>query len=225
MKKDKKNKKMKSKRKRRVIFLILLILIIAISAVVYFKFIKKEDKVEVKTKVVDKIDNFDYTISDSDTKLFKEKFKELKEVLSKEEVDNKKYSELISQLFIIDLFTLDNKITKNDIRSVQFVYSNYKTSFIDKTRDEFYKYVKSNLNNDRNQELPIVETIKVESIEKTNASDIFNTDELKNIDEAYKVNLSWTYKKDLGYQKKATVIVVKDNNKFSVAKLMSEETE
>lgn len=217
MKKVKKNKKKMSKKKKIVIFLVLL-LILAASTYIYLNYFRKDETIKQKTKVVDKIDNFDYTISDTDTKLFKEKFDELKKVLSKKKIDNKKYAELISQLYIIDLFTLDNKTTKNDIRSVQFVYSNYKTSYIDKTRDEFYKYIKNSLSGNRDQELPIVDTIKVDSIEEVNPADIFKTDELKNAGEAYEVKLKWTYKKDLSYQNSGKIIVVKDNDKLSVAK-------
>lgn len=217
MKKNKKNKKKMSKLKKFTILLVLLLIVVA-SAYIYLNYFKNDNSIKQKTKIVDKIDNFDYTISDTDTKLFKEKFNELKKELSKKKIDNKKYAELISQLYIIDLFTLDNKTTKNDIRSVQFVYSNYKTSYIDKTRDEFYKYIKNNLNSNRDQELPIVDTIKVSSIEEVSAADIFKTDELKNIEEAYQVKLSWTYKKDLSYQNSGTIIVVKDNDKLSVAK-------
>ena len=110
-------------------------------------------------------------------------------------------------------------MSKNDVGGVQFVYKNYKATFIDKARDQFYKYLKNNLDGKRNQELPEVSEIKVESVEAVSASSELTTDEFKSIDEAYKVNLSWDYKSDLGYQKSATVIVVKDDNKFSVAKL------
>ncbi len=203
--------------KKAIVFI--LVLIVAVSLTLTALKLTKKEPESKKTNVVDKIDNFDYTVSETDTDLFKEEFKKLKEELKKEEVDNKEYSSIIAKLFIIDFFTLDNKVTKNDVGSVQFVYSNYKTSFVDKARDEFYKYIKSNLNNDRTQELPIVDTINVNSIEMISASSELSGDEFSNITEAYKVDLTWTYKKDLGYQNSGSVIVVKDNDKFSVAKL------
>lgn len=224
MKKNRTDVKAKKKnKKKKVIIVLILIILIVVGVFAYTTLNKGNDKIEEKEKVVDSIKDFDYTISDTDTKLFKTKFNELKKELKKSTIDNKKYSKLVAELFIIDFFTLDNKITKNDVGGVQFVYSNYKKSFVDKARDQFYKYVKNNLNDNRNQKLPVVETIKVNSIEEINASDELTTDEFKNIDEAYKVNLSWTYKEDLGYQTDATVIVVKDANKFSVAKLVEEE--
>lgn len=214
------SKKPKSrKRKAKKIIVFIFVLLIAGGLVYFALFHNKKPAETKKKKIVDKIDDFEYSVSETDTKLFKDEFKKLKKELTKKEVDNKKYSELVAKLFIIDFYTLDNKMSKNDVGGVQFVYKNYKASFIDKARDQFYKYLKNNLDGKRNQELPEVSEIKVESIEEVSASSELTTDEFKSIDEAYKVNLSWDYKEDLGYQKSATVIVVKDDTKFSVAKL------
>ena len=210
----------RKKKKVKKIIIFLLVLIIA-GGLVYFALFnnKNNTKDAKKEKVVDKIDNFDYSVSETDTKLFKSEFKKLKKVLSEKEVNNQEYSQAVAKLFIIDFFTLDNKITRNDVGGVQFVYSKYKTDFIDKSRDEFYKYVKNNLNDDRKQDLPEVSKITVDSCEQVSASSELSGTDFAGIEEAYKVNLSWEYKEDLGYQKNATVIVIKDDNKFSVAKL------
>ena len=216
-----KNKDVKKKKNKKIkIFIFLLILVIA--GVLIYMAVKPDNTKKPKDegkKVVDAIDNFDYVVSETDTKLFKDEFSKLKEILSKEEVDNKEYASQVAKLFIIDFYTLDNKMTKNDVGGVQFVYSGYKTTFIDKARDEFYKYVKSNLNNDRNQELPIVKSISVNAIEPVSASSELSGSQFSSIEEAYKVNVSWDYEKDLGYQTSATLILIKDNDKFSVAKL------
>ena len=90
-----------------------------------------------------KNDDVDYIVSDTDTKLFKENFNELKKILNAKEVDNKKYAETITKLFVIDFFTLSNKTSKNDVGGVQFVYENYKKDFIDGARDSLYKQVHS----------------------------------------------------------------------------------
>ena len=210
----------RKKNKARKIIVFIFVLLIAGGLVYFALFHNNKKPAETKKKkIVDKIDNFEYSVSETDTKLFKDEFKKLKKELSKKEVDNKKYSELVAKLFIIDFYTLDNKTSKNDVGGVQFVYKNYRASFIDKARDQFYKYLKNNLDGKRDQDLPEVSEIKVESVEEVSASSELTTDEFKSIDEAYKVKLSWDYKEDLGYQKSATVIVVKDDTKFSVAKL------
>ncbi|MBQ9023710.1 MAG: hypothetical protein IJ105_00645 [Bacilli bacterium] len=214
--------KNKRKGKKKIRRIVLFVIVLIIAGVLVFMALNNSNNKQTdvkKKKVVDKIDDFDYSVSETDTKLFKDEFKKLKTELSKDEVDNKKYSELVAKLFIIDFFTLDNKMTKNDVGGVQFVYSKYKTSFIDKARDEFYKYLKNNLDGKRNQDLPKVSKITVESSEEVNASSELSGSDFSSIDQAYKVNLSWEYEEDLGYQKNATVIVVKDDDKFSVAKL------
>ena len=225
MKQNKKGNNKKRKLKKLIIVFVIIVLL-ASASIFAFKsiFSKPEGKVEAKSKVVDSIKKYGYTISDNDTKLFKSKFNELKKVLNEKEVDNEKYSKLVAELFIIDFYTLDNKSSKNDVGGVEYVFDNYKASFIDKARDEFYKYVKNNLNDDRDQDLPVVSSIKVDSIEKVETMNYFEKEDLQLIDEAYKVELTWSYEKDLGYSDKATIIVIKDGDiKFSVAKLIGDE--
>lgn len=196
----------------------LFIVIIVIVGIIIFDTSNRE--AITTAKIIDTISGYGYVIDDNDTKLFKKKFYELKDVLSHDEVDDLEYSKLVAELFIIDFFTLDNKISKNDVGGVQFVYSNYKASFVDKARDEFYKYVDNNLNGDRNQELPVVSIVYIDSAKNISLEDILNSEEFENINKAYAIELSWEYEEDLGYQDEATIIVIEDeNNKFSVAKL------
>lgn len=218
--KDGKQKKKISKLNKRKILIFILVVILAVLLVIFALNLGKREDTKQK-KVVDKIDKFSYTVSETDTKLFKDKFKELKKVLSSKEIDNKKYAKLISELFVIDFYTLDNKITKNDVGGAQFVYESYKADFIDSARDSIYKQVKSNLDNNRNQSLPEVETINVVSVEEVNPSEIFKSEEFKDVtdDEAYEINLNWTYKNNDDFQKEATIIVVKDGDKLSIGKL------
>ena len=214
-------KKVKPKRKinRKKLIVTILVIILAILLVVFALTNGRED--DKKVKVVDEIKKFSYVVSESDTQLFKDKFKELKKVLSSKEVDNKEYAKLISELFVIDFYTLDNKNSKNDVGGVQFIYDSYKTMFVDKARDGIYKQVKSNLDNNRHQTLPYVETVEVTSIEEVVPSKIFESDDFKDITdaEAYEINISWTYRNNDDFQTKATIVVVKDKDKLSIAKL------
>ena len=123
--------------------------------------------------------------------------------------------------FIIDFYTLSNKSNINDVGSVQFVYSSFRTDFVDLARAGIYKQVKSNLDNDRNQDLPEVASVTVDSIEKVVPSTILISDDFKNVTEAnaYQVKVSWTYTKKNNFQTSATMLIVKDGDKLSVAKL------
>lgn len=220
MKNGKQKNKM-SKSKKRKIVIIILVALLAVLLVVFAINIRKENDDEKKVKVVDEIKEFSYTVSETDTKLFKDTFKKLKEVLSKKEVDNKEYAKLISELFVIDFYTLDNKATKNDVGGVQFIYESHKSDFVDKARDGIYKQVKSNLDDNRQQSLPEVETVDVISVEEVVPSAIFESEEFTNVTEAeaYEVKVSWTYKNNDDFQTEATIVVVKDGDKLSIGKL------
>ena len=132
-KKDKKIKKKMSKKKKIIIF----ILVLLVAAVLVFVALKVGNNSEEKPQktVVDQIKTFDYSVVDTDTELFKENFKELKNILSKKEIDNKEYASAVSKLFIIDFYTLSNKTSIKDVVSVQFVYSCYTSDFIDYARE------------------------------------------------------------------------------------------
>lgn len=216
---DGRQKKTGKLKKRRIVIGVL-ILILAILLILFAINLGDKDN-ENKKKVVDEIKKFSYTVSDTDTKLFKDKFKKLKNVLSEKEIDNKEYAKLISELFIIDFYTLDNKTSKNDVGGVQFIYESYKADFVDKARDSIYKQVKSNLDSTRNQNLPEVQNIEVNSIEEVVPSEIFESEEFEGVTdpEAYELNLSWTYKNNDDFQSEATIIVVKDKDKLSIGKL------
>lgn len=218
--KKKKNVENKKKSKKKILITILVV-VLAILLILFTFSLSKKDDTQKEKKVVDEIKKFSYTVSENDTKLFKQKFKELKNVLNKKDVDNKKYAKLISELFVIDFYTLDNKTSKNDVGGVQFIYTSYQSDFVDTARDGMYKQVKSNLQEKRNQKLPTVSSIKVEEISEVAPNDEFKNEIFANVSdkEAYKIKLSWTYKNNDDFQNEATLVVVKDGDKLSVAKL------
>ena len=137
MRKEPKKKKKMAPIKKLLILLLIVALIIG-GFIGYQKFFKKDNT--KKVKVVDSIKNahVDYVVNENDSKLFKKTFEDLKKVLSSKEVDNKKYAEVISKLFVIDFFTLSNKTSKNDVGGVQFVFEGYKTTFVEFARDGLY---------------------------------------------------------------------------------------
>ena len=72
--------------------------------------------------------------------------------------------------------------------------------------ETLYKYVESNIDGKRTQELPIVKEIKVDNVFETKYT--YNDKEY----DAYLVNANWTYEKDLGYQTSSKLTVIKVNN-------------
>ena len=217
-----KKKKKRINSKKKLLLCFILVLLIVGGYFGYNKIFKKSEP--TAPKVVDEIKDFNYVVNEHDSKLFKSTFKELKEVLSKKEVDNKKYAETISKLFIIDFFNLENKSSKNDIGGVQFVYTSYKSDFIDYARDGIYKQVKNSIDSKNNTDLPKVTSVKITSTDTVVPSSIFEHPDFANETEAtaYEIKLEWTYNNGNGFQDSAVVTVVKDGDKLSIAK-MSEE--
>ena len=206
---------MKNKNKKIIIISITLILIIIISIMVGCSFLK-ETKVEEptnKVEVVDKIEAFGYQLEDRDTEIYKATFLELKNVLASSEVNDEEYAQLLSKLFLIDLYTLDNKISKYDVGALDFIYETEQEKFKNKLLDTMYKLVLDNSNHKREQELPIVKDVLINKVE--------NTEYKKNnvSFKGYKVWADIQYEKDLGYDKKVVLTILKEENKLFVVNL------
>lgn len=203
----------------KLLLCLVVVLVIVGGYLVYDKFIKPSNN---KVKVVDSIKNedVDYVVNENDTKLFKDNFNELKKVLNAKKVDNKEYAKVISKLFIIDFFTLSNKTSKNDVGGVQFVFDSYQKDFVDGARDSIYKQVKSTVSDDKaNNSLPTVSKIKVDTIDEISPYSMFETGGFTEDQVGYIVNISWNYKNDDEFQSNATLVIVPDGTKLSVAKM------
>ena len=137
----------------------------------------------------------------------------MKNILDVEEIDYEKYGQKIAELFVIDLFTISNKINKYDVGGLDFLYDSEKEMFKNKVMDTIYEDVEDNSYDTREQKLPTVSTVEVVDVKDKK----YELNEEKELD-AYEYTLEIQYKEDLGYDEKATVIVVKDDNKMYVAK-------
>ena len=190
--------------------LIIILLVAILSLLVYscIKLTKSDDKQEVEK--LDNIPSYGYSIDKRDTKLMKDEFKELKKVLSSEDVNYEDYAKSLSKLFVIDLFTIDNKINKYDVPCLEYILEDNIDNFSNNVSDTLYKYVIDNTNKKRNQELPQVSSVIVENVEVLESS---YKDEPY---EGYKANVEWTYLKDLGYDTSGIIKLIKKNNKLYV---------
>lgn len=192
----------------------IILLLIVIIGILYLCFHQKEEKKAQEVKVVSEISEYGYQLKENKSKQYQKLFSELSNVLKEAEVDEEKYAELISKMFIMDLYTLNDKAAKTDVGGVEFVHSGEREDYIQKAMDTVYKYVESNVYGDRKQKLPVVKEVTVESFEKTHFSYGDTTD-----DEAYQVKLSWTYQEDMGYEKEATLILVHEDKKLSIVEM------
>ena len=206
--KNKRKKKQKSSKSKIIIFIILLALIIGV--VIFFQ---TRPKLQVVT-VVSNIDGYDYHLESNATKIYKKYYDELKKELKDNKIDEEKYAELIVKLFLIDYYTLNNKITNKDIGGVQFLHSNLKDKFIKESSETIYKYVENNLYGNRKQELPEVKNVKIKNIDKIT----YDKKDYKD-DIGYKLETEISYVKDLKYPKEVNISLIHENNKLVIVEI------
>ena len=206
--------KLKKNVKRKLLILIIMVIAAVGGFFAYKKFFDNETTKEVK--VVDNISKYGYKLKENKPKRYKTMFNELKDILSEKEVDEEKYGRKISEMFIYDFYSLDDKAAKTDIGGVDFVYSKVLENFLDNAQNTYYKYVESNIYNNRKQKLPIVDEITIKSVSQKAFAYGDKTD-----DKAYFVEVEWTYtdEKYDDYQKSATLVFIHDDMKLSLVEL------
>lgn len=206
---------MKLKKGPKIVILSLILIIAIASAVaLYIKFNPKEVKVD-EVKILNTIEKYDYNLKDTKTKKYEKLFRELEKILKAKEVDVEAYANKISEMFIYDFYSLEDKSTKTDVGGVEFVHPNALSNFLVNAEDTYYKYVESNIYGDRVQKLPIVDEMLINATEQTTY--IYNNKEY----EAYKVNISWTYTSEefSDYQDSAALYFIKDDIKLYLVEL------
>jgi hypothetical protein len=205
------------KRKKRRLFIKILLLIIFIAIIGYFgkKLYIKLNTNEVS--VIDKIDNYNYSLEDRDTALYKEHFNSLKDILNQDDINYENYAKEEANLYIIDLFTLDNKVNKYDDGGIDFVYPDSLDNYKLNVSNTLYKYMEDNTNKKRKQDLPEVISINDDNV----TSNTFTINDVKY--DGYKVELSWDYVKDMGYDSKGIVTIIKKDNLLYVVQYESKK--
>ena len=163
-------------------------------------------------KKVMSLDLYGYTLSKNDTSIYKDNFKALEKTLNEQPINYEEYAKLLSKLFVIDVFTLNNKMTSTDIGGLEFLHKDLRENFKENMGLTLYKNVESNLDGKRTQSLPEVSAVNVDNVFQTKYT--YNKEEY----EAYIVTLSIEYKVDLGYQKSIKVTSIKDNNMLYIVK-------
>ena len=167
-------------------------------------------KVVNKSEVESEIKDFGYKINDNESKYYKDTFKELEELLNQDEHDDSKYCELIAKLFVIDLYSLDTKINKYEVSSVQYFYPERQEMHRNKVIDNFYNMIEDNSYGKRTMELPIVSNTEVLGTEEVT----YTIDEVEY--PGVKIEIEISYEKDLCYDKKGSFTLIKKDNKWWV---------
>ena len=118
-------------------------------------------------------------------------------------------------MFIVDFYSLECSLNKNDIGGTQFVYTTYQNDFISKAKTSVYNYVENNIYGDREQILPKVKEVVVNSIETKEYSFKENITDAN----AYVVTLSISYEVELEYPTEVTLVLIHNQGKLEVAKM------
>ncbi|MBE6157493.1 MAG: hypothetical protein E7160_01725 [Firmicutes bacterium] len=204
----------KRKLKKNVIFILITIILVAGIYSSYKLFFDTNEVKEVK--ILHKIKEYGYELKDSKSARYKKMFYELEKILKKSTVDEKAYVKKITNMFIYDFYTLDNKTAKTDVGGTDFIYKEILGNFLENAENTFYKYVESNIYNQRKQKLPSVDKIKISSVKTEEFKYGDKTDE-----EAYIVNVSWNYtdSKYDDYQKEATLVFIHNGKRLDLVEL------
>ncbi len=205
-------KKRKLKKKVVILIILIVVLILCITGFILYKTLSKNQVAEAK--VIDSIEEYGYVLEDDQPKIYQDLFKELSKVLQAENVDEEEYARLISQMFSIDFYNLENKISKNDVGGTMFISTDYVDNFTLKASDTVYKYIEHNLYNDRDQNLPVVTSSSVNKLENV-------TYEYENIndDNAYEVTVNLEYEEDLGYPTEIVLTLIHNDKKLEICEM------
>ena len=193
-----------------IIVSVLLVGVIAIGVMSIFFGGEEEDRDANVSSIISNIADYGYTLDDRDSSYMKETFDELETILSETEVDYHAYAEVLAKLFVIDFYTLDNKINKYDVGSLEYIYSEQVDMFRQKAVDTVYRDILDNTYRDRVQDLPEITNVTILNLSDTTYT--LNEEEV----EAIMVTMNYEYQEDLGYDTEGTIYFVRNANKLEV---------
>lgn len=208
-------------KRRNVLISIGLIIALLLATSVGWYIFKNRNSQEEKPKEIKKLDTIEgygYNLEDRDTVLFRENFEKLRDVLKQTPIDYLEYAKRLGTLYIIDLYTISNKVNQYDVGGSEYVYESKRDNYELKVKNTLYKYVEDNTYGKRIQFLPEVASIDVVDVkeEKVKIGD-------QEYD-GYSLSLSWEYVKDLGYDTKCTLKLAKIDDKLYVINQSTSET-
>ena len=202
------------RRRYKVGLIVISVLLVGVIALGVFKIFhsSEEEKTDVNvTSVISNINDYGYTLDDRDSDYMKEVFQELEDILNATEVDYQAYAEALAKLFVIDFYTLNNKINKYDVGSLEYILSSSVDTFRQKAQDTIYRDILDNTYRDRIQDLPEITNVTILNTEETTYT--LNEEEVN----ASKEEMNYEYKEEVVYDTEGTIYFVRNGNKLEVA--------
>ena len=210
------------KGKYKILLSIIFILIIVVVIVLGIKgFSKKKNNNnnpdEINIPVLESIEKYGYSLHERDSLVMKETYEELKTILNNETIEYEEYAKSLAKLFVIDLWTMNNKTNRYDVGGIEYIYPDNVANYKLNVENTIYKNIENNVDGKRKQELPAVKSITDIEVH----SDKFKIGD--NEEDSYVVSLMWDYDKDLGYENKAKITMIKKDNKLYIVEYTSGE--
>lgn len=207
---------MKLKKKVKITLIaIIVILVVAVAGIFTYKTFFSKPVIK-EAKVLKEIKDYGYVLKDNKSKKYQALFKDLAKILESDKVDYEAYASKLAEMFIVDFYSLSDKTAKTDVGGVDIVHPTALNNFLENAENTYYKYVESNIYNNRKQSLPEVNTVTIDSVEQTHYTYGDTTDE-----EAYLVKVNWDYTDEefSEYQKEASLIFVHVDKKLYLVEL------
>ena len=168
----------------------------------------------INFEMPEEIEGYGYILKPTRNDRYKEMFHQLERILNEQEIDEKAYLTQISKMFIMDLYTLNDKTSSDDIGGMDFVHSNVRDKMEEILKNSVYYYLDDEDYDD--SELPEVTDVFIEKIENIEYN--YNADLTDS--SAYQVDVSIVYKEDLGYPTFANLIFIHEGNKLSLVEVI-----
>ena len=193
--------------KKFILIILFMILIYSAGGIYYIEYVYKDNN-EPVVKNLAEIEGYPYSLNSNASKLYKDEFNILKDNLENN-YNEEEYIKSISKLYIIDLYSLKNKLNKYDI-NVDFIYPDIVSNYRLNIENTLYKYLENNSDGNRNQELPVVSNVIIDEILDEKYS--LNKENVP----CKKVKVTIEYENDLGYDKSGTITLVKQDKYYYI---------
>ncbi len=193
--------------KKFILIILFMILIYSVGGIYYIEYVYKDNNEPVVKNLVE-IEGYPYSLKSNACKLYIDEFNILKDNLENN-YNEEEYIKSISKLYIIDLYSLKNKLNKYDI-NVDFIYPDIVSNYRLNIENTLYKYLENNSDGNRNQELPVVSNVIIDEILDEKYS--LNKENVP----CKKVKVTIEYENDLGYDKSGTITLVKQDKYYYI---------